>query len=197
MWALITEEDVFCFKFVFLCFKQNSEQYRHFNLTYIDVRKIISSFKTVPTGDAAYLEFQIHISRDSNPQSTVHITRWQLLLSTPTRTQSAFCAFGEHRADNSCVACNWQTTGDGATWPSFHQHILQDTAANYMHFFSSFFSLVQLLAVFVFAHNNQHFGVVSCIIFAKCTVCSLPPLSSPNTEHTLLHVVAIFYSNDI
>jgi len=46
------------------------------------------------------------------------------------------------------------------------------------------FSLVQLLAVFVLAsraaHKNQHF--ISCIISAKCTVCSLLPLSSPNTE---------------
>jgi hypothetical protein len=81
IWALITEEEVFCFKFVFLCFKQNSEQYLNWNVTYIDGRKIIFSYKMLPKADEAYLKFQKHVIRYSNSQSTVHITRWQLLLS--------------------------------------------------------------------------------------------------------------------
>ena len=73
--ALIAEEDVFCFKFVSFCFKQNSEQYRHLNVTYIDGRKTNFPFKMVPKEDAAYLEFQTHTSGYSISQSTVHVTR--------------------------------------------------------------------------------------------------------------------------
>jgi len=39
----------------------------------------------IPKADAAYLEFQKHISKYSKSQSTVHITQWKLLLSAPTQ----------------------------------------------------------------------------------------------------------------
>jgi len=39
----------------------------------------------VSKADAAHLEFQKHVSWYSSTQSTVHITRWQLLLSAPTQ----------------------------------------------------------------------------------------------------------------
>ena len=119
-WALITEEDVFCFKFVFLCFKQNCEQYRNFKVTYTDGRKKNSLSKLYPKADTAYLDFQTHISRYSNYQSTVHITRWQLLLSAPLQTQSVCSIFGEHSAVNSFVACVLLTTVQGVTLQIVH-----------------------------------------------------------------------------
>ena len=73
--SVIQEEGVFCFKCVLLYFKQYNEQYCHFNVSYIEGRKTIFSFKMVPKADAAYLEFQSHICRYSNPKSTVHIFR--------------------------------------------------------------------------------------------------------------------------
>jgi len=39
----------------------------------------------IPKADEVYLEFQKHINRYSNSQSTVHITHWQLLLSYSTQ----------------------------------------------------------------------------------------------------------------
>ena len=68
---------------MFLCFKQNSEQYRHLNITYIYVIKIIFSFKIKTKADGGYLEFQKHISRYSKSLSTIHFTLWQLLLTAP------------------------------------------------------------------------------------------------------------------
>ena len=90
IWVLNTENNVFCFKFVFLCF---SKQYHHFNITYIDGRKIIFSFRMLLKPDAAYLEFQKHISWYSNTQCTVHITRWQFLLSAPTQNTAVLLCF--------------------------------------------------------------------------------------------------------
>ena len=49
------------------------------------------------------------------------------------------------------------------------------------------------VCVFIMSSPKKSpFRFVSFIIFAKFTVCSLLPLSQPNTEHTFLHVVNIF-----
>jgi hypothetical protein len=55
------QEDVLCFKFVFLCFKQNTEQYRNWNVTYTDGSKKVSSFKMITEADEKYWEFQKHV----------------------------------------------------------------------------------------------------------------------------------------
>jgi len=78
--------------------------------------------------------------------------------------------------------------------------IMENIAADCFNFQNqdswTFFPVCTTVAVFVLAsrpaHKNQQHDVVSFIICAKCTVCSLLSLSPPNTEHTLLHVVAIF-----
>ena len=73
-------------------------------------------------------------------------------------------------------------------------------AADCLHFQNqhswTVFSVCKTVAVFVLAsrtaHKNQQNDVFWFTISAKCTVCCLMPLSSPNTEHILLHVVSIF-----
>ena len=65
IWALITEEDVFYFKFVFLCFKQNSEQYRNWNVTCIGGSKSQNTFHVAPL---------IIIVRHSHTNTFGHLT---------------------------------------------------------------------------------------------------------------------------
>ena len=125
---------------------------------------------------------------------------WQLSLSAATQTQSLCCTFGEHRAVNSCAVCILQTTVHGTTWPSFHLHLLQGIAADYVPQITCIPVLCFLSATtagcvstcFKSSPQKSTFRCVSCIICAQFTVCSLLPLSSPNTEHTLLHLIAIF-----
>ena len=77
---------------------------------------------------------------------------------------------------------------------------MQNIAEDCLHFQShaswAVFSVCTTVRVFVLsfrtAHKNQQYNVVCFIFCAKCAVCKLLPLSSPNTEHTLLHMVAIF-----
>jgi len=79
IWGLITEDNVFCFKFVFLCFKEYREKCSLYRCHQI------FSFKMVPTADIVYWTFHKPVSRYSNSQSTVHNTQWQLLFVASTQ----------------------------------------------------------------------------------------------------------------
>jgi len=153
----------------------------------------------VPTADIVYWTFQKHVSWYSNSQSTVHITGDNYCPLLPHKTLSVCCTFGEHRAVNSCVPCIWQTAVHWASWPSFHLHIAR-RCSNLSTFLQSVFCPVELLAVFVLTSRTAKKSTIRCGLvykFAKCTECSLVCLSSPNTQHTILHAVAIFEISDI
>jgi len=76
--------------------------------------------------------------------------------------------------------------------------IIRNIAADCLYFQSqvpcTVFSVRTAVAMFLLAyrtaHKNQQYDVVWFIFCAKCAVCNLLYLSSPNTEHTLLHKVA-------
>ena len=150
----------------------------------------IFSFKTVPKADATYLEFR---------NTSVYTANLNVLFTLPCDN---YCSSLPHKHSRSVVHsvntellqlcsahfANGCTRSHLAEFPStlIARHCIRLRAL-----LQFVFSLVQLLTVFVLAsrtaHKNQQCDVVCFINFAKCTVCSLMHLSSPNTEHTFTY----------
>ena len=98
----------------------------------------IFSFKMVPKRDKAYLEFQKHTSSTATLKVLFTLHGDNYCSPLQLKTVSVSFTFGEIRAVKCFAACISQTTINGATWPIFHQHILQGNAAHYVHSCSLF-----------------------------------------------------------
>ena len=162
------EEDVFCFKCVFLCFKQNREQYRNWKLTYTDVSK--NGFFVQNDSESGWSVLSI--------SETCHSIKW-LSMYFSHYPGDNYCLPLPHKHSRSVVHsantepltavqhtfCKWLYT-EPTGWVSINTYCkaLQQITCHRLRAFLQFvFFLVQLLAGFVLAsraaHNNQHFCV--------------------------------------
>jgi hypothetical protein len=138
-----------------------------------------------------YLQFQTHISRQTNSHSTVHITHWQLLPSVPTQNPIGLLCFRRAHSHLTSVLCAFckrlytEPQGRLSVY-AYDKYWSRVLAILKLIISDRLFSLVRLRAVFVLAsraaHKNQHFDVVSFTICTKCTVCNVLPVCPSNTE---------------